>query len=312
MQWFKIPEKIYFENGSTQYLEKMPNVNRVFIVTDPAMAQLGYTDKILYYLGKRRNPVITEVYTDIEPDPDIATIRRGTEVINRFQPDVIIAFGGGSAIDAAKAMWMFYENPGLNFEELTLRFMDIRKRIVKFPALGKKARLVAIPTTSGTGSEVTSFSVISDHAAKTKYPLADYELTPDVAIIDPAFVMSLPKAVTADTGLDVLTHAIEAYVSTFASDYTDALALHAIKLVFEYLPRAYADGNDRVAGKRCITPAVSPEWPSAMPSSASTIRLRTRSAANSGFRMAGQRHPAARRHRIQCAKADQVCVFPEI
>jgi acetaldehyde dehydrogenase/alcohol dehydrogenase len=250
MQWFKIPEKIYFENGSTQYLEKMPNVNRVFIVTDPAMAQLGYTDKILYYLGKRRNPVITEVYTDIEPDPDIATIRRGTEVINRFQPDVIIAFGGGSAIDAAKAMWMFYENPGLNFEELTLRFMDIRKRIVKFPALGKKARLVAIPTTSGTGSEVTSFSVISDHAAKTKYPLADYELTPDVAIIDPAFVMSLPKAVTADTGLDVLTHAIEAYVSTFASDYTDALALHAIKLVFEYLPRAYADGNDRVAREK--------------------------------------------------------------
>jgi len=248
MQWFKIPEKIYFESNSTQYLEKMPDISKAFIVTDPAMVQFGYVDKVLYYLRKRRDYVHSEVYSDVEPDPDIETIRRGVEAMKRFQPDVVIALGGGSAIDAAKAMWMFYENPALDFQELTLRFMDIRKRIVKFPKLGRKAKLVAIPTTSGTGSEVTSFSVITDRASKTKYPLADYELTPDVAIIDPEFVMSVPKAITADTGMDVLTHAIEAYVSSFASDFTDGLALHAIKLVFENLTKAY-DGDHKAREK---------------------------------------------------------------
>ena len=250
MQWFKVPEKIYFEFDSTQYLEKMPDISKAFIVTDPTMVRFGYVDKILYYLRKREHYVHCEIFSDVEPDPDIETIYRGVAAMNRFQPDVIIALGGGSAIDAAKGMWMFYENPGLDFQQLTLKFMDIRKRIVKFPHLGRKAKLVAIPTTSGTGSEVTSFSVITDKATQTKYPLADYELTPDVAIIDPDFVMSVPKTITADTGLDVLTHAIEAYVSTFASDFTDALALQAIKMVFAWLPQAYADGGNRLAREK--------------------------------------------------------------
>jgi acetaldehyde dehydrogenase/alcohol dehydrogenase len=170
--------------------------------------------------------------------------------MRRFQPDVVIALGGGSAIDAAKGMWLFYEQPDLDFQELSMKFMDIRKKIIKFPKLGQKARLVAIPTTSGTGSEVTSFSVITDLATQTKYPLADYELTPDVAIIDPQFVQSVPPQITADTGMDVLTHAIEAYVSTFASDYTDALALHAIRLVFTWLPQAYHNGGNTKAREK--------------------------------------------------------------
>jgi acetaldehyde dehydrogenase/alcohol dehydrogenase len=247
MQWFKVPEKIYFEFDSTQYLEKMPDITKAFIVTDPAMVSLGYIDKILYYLRKRKDYVHCEIFSDVEPDPDIQTVYRGVTAMRDFQPDVIIALGGGSAMDAAKGMWMFYENPDLDFSSLTLKFMDIRKKIIKFPRLGRKAKMVAIPTTSGTGSEVTSFAVISDKSTGTKYPLADYELTPDVAILDPDFVMSVPARVTADTGMDVLTHAIEAYVSTFASDYTDALALHAIKLVFENLDTAYRDPSNKKA-----------------------------------------------------------------
>lgn len=250
MQWFKIPEKIYFEFDSTQYLEKMPDITKAFIVTDPAMVSLGYIDKVLYYLRKRKDYVHCEIFSDVEPDPDIQTVYRGVEAMRDFKPDVIIALGGGSAMDAAKGMWMFYENPELDFSSLTMRFMDIRKKIVKFPRLGRKAKLVAIPTTSGTGSEVTSFAVISDKSTGTKYPLADYELTPDVAILDPDFVMSVPAKVTADTGMDVLTHAIEAYVSTFASDYTDALALHAIKLVFENLEEAYHNPGNKKARER--------------------------------------------------------------
>jgi len=250
MQWFKIPEKIYFEFDSTQYLEKMPNITKAFIVTDPSMVKFGYVDKILYYLRKRKEYVHCEIFSDVEPDPDIQTIYRGVDAMKKFQPDVIIALGGGSSMDAAKGMWMFYENPDLDFKSLTLKFMDIRKRIVKFPTLGRKAKLVAIPTTSGTGSEVTSFAVISDKEASIKYPLADYELTPDVAIIDPDFVMSVPKSITADTGMDVLTHAIEAYVSTFASDYTDGLALHAIKLVFENLLEAYNNPGNKKAREK--------------------------------------------------------------
>ena len=159
--------------------------------------------------------------------------------MNSFQPDCIVAIGGGSAMDAAKAMWLFYENPDADFIGMAQKFMDIRKRVYKFPKMGKKAKLVCVPTTSGTGSEVTSFAVISDKSKNMKYPLADYELTPDIAIVDPEFVYTVPKASTAFTGLDVLTHAIEAYVSVLATDYTDALALHAIKLVFEYLPDSY-------------------------------------------------------------------------
>jgi acetaldehyde dehydrogenase/alcohol dehydrogenase len=252
MQWFKIPPKIYFENDSIQYLEKMEDITRAFIVTDPTMVKLGYVDKILYYLRKRQQYCHSEIYSDVEPDPDVETIMRGVDAMRNFKPDVIIALGGGSAIDAAKGMWLFYEHPDTTFDGLKLKFMDIRKRAFKFPKLGKLAKLVAIPTTSGTGSEVTSFSVITDRKnGNIKYPLADYALTPDVAIIDPQFVMSLPKAATADTGMDVLTHALEAYVSNLASDYTDGLALQAIDMVFEYLPRAYENGaEDSVAREK--------------------------------------------------------------
>ena len=244
MQWFKVPDKIYFEHNSIQYLEKMPNITRAFIVTDPGMVSLGYVDKILYYLRKRTEHVHCEIFSDVEPDPSIETVKRGAQMMDEFKPDVIIALGGGSAMDAAKGMWLFYEHPDVDFNSLRLRFLDIRKRAFKFPKMGNKAQLVAIPTTSGTGSEVTSFAVISDKKNNMKYPLADYELTPNIAIIDPQFVMSLPKSATADTGLDVLTHALEAYVSVMASDYTDGLAMKAIQIVFKYLPRAYKNGAE--------------------------------------------------------------------
>ena len=249
MQWFKVPERIYFEYDSIQYLEKMPDIQNVFIVTDSGMVKLGYVDTILYYLRKRTDNVHFEVFSEVEPDPSIETVKAGAKAMENFSPDAIIALGGGSVIDAAKGMWLFYEYPDVNFKGLHLRFLDIRKRAFKFPKMGKRAKFVAIPTTSGTGSEVTSFAVISDRRNNIKYPLADYELTPDVAIIDPQFVLSLPKAATADTGLDVLTHAIEAYVSVMASDYTDALALKACQLVFEYLPRAYKNGGEDLVAR---------------------------------------------------------------
>lgn len=252
MQWFKVPPKIYFENDSIQYLQKMEGIERAFIVTDPTMVKLGNVDKVLFYLRKREKYCHSEIYSDVEPDPDVETIMRGVQAMRQFQPDVIIALGGGSAMDAAKGMWLFYEHPEATFDGLKLKFMDIRKRAYKFPRLGAKAQMVCIPTTSGTGSEVTSFSVVTDKKnGNIKYPLADYALTPGVAIIDPQFVMSLPKSATADTGLDVLTHALEAYVSVMASDYTDGLALQAIGMVFEYLPRAYKNGaTDTVAREK--------------------------------------------------------------
>jgi len=251
MQWFKVPSKIYFESGSIAYLTKMPNISKAFIVTDPSMTQLGYVNKILYQLRKRTDYVHCEIFDQVEPDPSLETIMKGVDSMNKFQPDVIIALGGGSAIDAAKGMWLFYEQPEADFKNMSLKFLDIRKRTYKFPTLGKKAQLVAIPTTSGTGSEVTSFAVISDKTENKKYPLADYELTPDVAIVDPDFVMSVPKTSTAWTGMDVLTHAIEAYISILASDYTDALSIHAIELVFKYLRPSYEKGaSDPVAREK--------------------------------------------------------------
>jgi len=251
MQWFKVPGKIYFEAGSTSYLSKMPGISKAFIVTDPAMRELGYVDKVLYYLRKRPDYVHCEIFDQVEPDPSLDTVLKGVEEINKFKPDVIIALGGGSAIDAAKGMWLFYEDPDADFKNMSLKFLDIRKRTYKFPTLGEKAKFVAIPTTSGTGSEVTSFAVISDKKENKKYPLADYELTPDVAIIDPEFVMTVPKNATAWTGMDVLTHAIEAYVSVLASDFTDALAIHAIDLVFRYLMVSYDEGaNNPIAREK--------------------------------------------------------------
>ena len=236
MQWFKVPEKIYFEAGSIAYLEKMPEITKAFIVTDESMVKLGYVDKILYHLRKRKEYVHSEIFSDVEPDPSFTTIKRGVEAMKAFQPDVIIALGGGSAIDAAKGMWLFYEYPDADVEGMKLKFMDIRKRTYKFPKLGIKSKMVAIPTTSGTGSEVTSFAVISDKEKNMKYPLADYELTPDVAIVDPDLVTSLPKSITADTGMDVLT--------------PDGLSEKAVELVFNYLKEAYEHGDNKVAREK--------------------------------------------------------------
>ncbi|MBE3587936.1 MAG: bifunctional acetaldehyde-CoA/alcohol dehydrogenase, partial [Thermoanaerobacteraceae bacterium] len=250
LQWFRVPERIYFEPGSIQYLRKLPGVERAFIVTDPVIRQLGFVDKVLYHLNRRNNRVVTEVFYEVEPDPSVETVRRGCAVMNRFKPDTIIAVGGGSAIDAAKAMWLFYEYPEVEFEFLRLKFMDIRQRTYKYPKLGRKSQLVAIPTTSGTGSEVTAFAVITDRGEQVKYPLADYELTPDVAIIDPDFARTMPAKVAADTGMDVLTHALEAYVSVMASDYTDAMAAKAVELVFRYLPRSYRNVEDHKAREK--------------------------------------------------------------
>ena len=234
MQWFKLPPKIFFEKNSLQYLQKMENVERVMLVCDPGMVQFGYADIVRKELQKRKNDVKIEVFSDVEPNPSTNTVYAGTKMMVDFQPDTVIALGGGSAMDAAKGMWMFYEHPDTEFFGAKQKFLDIRKRTYKI-AKPEKTQFVCIPTTSGTGSEVTPFAVITDSETHVKYPLADYVLTPDVAIVDPQFVMSVPASVTADTGMDVLTHAIESYVSVMASDYTRGLSLQAIKLVFDHL-----------------------------------------------------------------------------
>ena len=240
MQWFKVPAKIYFERDSIQYLQDMKDCEKVMIVTDRSMVDLGFVDKVTHQLHQRKNKVTIQLFTDVEADPSVQTVYKGTDLMRSFQPDTIIALGGGSPMDAAKAMWLFYEQPQVDFEDLVQKFMDIRKRAFRFPELGRKAKFIGIPTTSGTGSEVTPFTVISD--GDKKYPIADYSLTPTIAIVDPAFTMTVPAGVTADTGLDVLTHAVEAYVSVLANDFTDGLALQAIKLVFQYLERSYKHG----------------------------------------------------------------------
>ncbi len=240
MQWFKVPAKIYFERDSIQYLQDMKDCEKVMIVTDRSMVDLGFVDKVTHQLHQRKNKVTIQLFTDVEADPSVQTVYKGTDLMRSFQPDTIIALGGGSPMDAAKAMWLFYEQPQVDFEDLVQKFMDIRKRAFRFPELGRKAKFIGIPTTSGTGSEVTPFTVISD--GDKKYPIADYSLTPTISIVDPAFTMTVPAGVTADTGLDVLTHAVEAYVSVLANDFTDGLALQAIKLVFQYLERSYKHG----------------------------------------------------------------------
>ena len=246
MLWFRAPEKVYFKKGCLPVaLDELKNYyhkTKAFIVTDTFLYQNGHTRPITDKLDEMGIPY--DCFFEVTPDPTLQCAQRGLEQLKAFGPDVIIALGGGSAMDCAKIMWMMYEHPECAFEDLAMDFMDIRKRVYTFPKMGKKAYFVAIPTSSGTGSEVTPFAIITDQDTGVKWPLADYELLPDMAIVDTNNMMSAPKGLTRASGIDVMTHAIEAYVSMMASDYTDGLALKAIKLVFEYLPRAYKDGND--------------------------------------------------------------------
>lgn len=243
MQWFKLPPKVYFEENSVMYLTKMDNVERVMIVCDPGMVNIGYTDIVEQVLRRRENQPQIKVFNEVEPNPSTHTVYKGLEMFINFQPNTIIALGGGSAMDAAKAIWMFFEHPETSFFGAKQKFLDIRKRTYKITK-PKNAKFICIPTTSGTGSEVTPFAVITDSETHVKYPLADYALTPDIAIVDPQFVLSVPKDVAADTGMDVLTHAIESYVSVMASDYTRGLSLQAIKLTFDYLKSSVQE-NDK-------------------------------------------------------------------
>lgn len=243
MLWFRIPPKIYFKPGCLPIaLRELAGKKRAFLVTDKPLFELGILHPITQVLDEIR--VSWDVYHDVEPDPTLSNVNRGLEQLRQFQPDVIIAVGGGSPMDAAKVMWLMYEQPQVEFEGLAMRFMDIRKRVYELPPLGQKAQLICIPTTSGTGSEVTPFAVVTDDRVGIKYPLADYALTPTMAIVDPDLTLKMPKKLTAYGGIDALTHALEAYVSVMASDFTDGLALQAIKLLMTYLPRAYEKGAE--------------------------------------------------------------------
>ncbi len=243
MLWHKVPKSVYFRKGALPVaLDELRDKKRAIIITDPFLFNNGYTDTVVETL--QACGVETDVFYEVEPDPTLKTVRRGVDKLNAFNPDVIIAFGGGSPMDAAKIMWVMYEHPEVKFEDLAMRFMDIRKRIYKFPRLGDKAQMVAIPTTSGTGSEVTPFAVVTDEKTGMKYPIADYELTPNMAIVDPDLVANLPKSLVAYGGVDALTHALEAYVSVFANEFTNGQALEAIRLLFKYLPDSYKQGKD--------------------------------------------------------------------
>jgi len=242
LQWFKVPPKIYFEPNAVRYLADMPDVHRVTVVTDHTMTKLGYVDRVITVLQQRDERVALQIIDDVEAEPSVATVDRGAELMRSFRPDTIVALGGGSAMDAAKVMWLRYEHPEVVFADLREKFFDVRKRAVKFPTPGERARLVCIPTTSGTGAEVTPFAVITDNATGQKYPLADYALTPSVAIVDPVLAADLPRTITADSGFDALTHATESYVSVYANDFTDGLALQAIKMIFGNLERAVTRG----------------------------------------------------------------------
>ena len=235
LQWFKVPSKTYFEPNAIRYLVDMEDVSRVTIVTDETMTRLGFVDKIIDVLGRRQKSVALQIIDGVEPEPSTGTVYRGADLMRGFKPDTIIALGGGSPMDAAKVMWLLYEHPEVNFSDLKEKFFDIRKRAFRFPTLGNLAQLVCIPTTSGTGAEVTPFAVITDPASGKKYPLADYTLTPTVAIIDPVLTGGMPASLAADSGFDALTHATEAFVSVYANDFTDGMALHAIRLIFDNL-----------------------------------------------------------------------------
>lgn len=250
MLWFRVPEKIYFKYGSLPMaLKELKGKKRAFIITDAPLYKLGFTERVTEELDTL--DIDYQIFAEVEPDPTISAVRKAVKQMNSFQPDIIIALGGGSPMDAAKIAWLLYEHPEAEFKELSMTFMDIRKRIYKFPELGKKAYFVAIPTTSGTGSEVTPFAVVTDDKTGIKYPISDYELTPDMAIIDPELVLSMPAHLTAYSGIDALVHAIEAYVSVLSNEYTRGLALEAIRLVFKYLPSSYKNGSkDRKAKEK--------------------------------------------------------------
>jgi acetaldehyde dehydrogenase/alcohol dehydrogenase len=250
MLWHKLPKSIYFRRGSLPIaLGDLEGKKRAFLVTDRFLFNNGYADEIVNLLKAQGMEVQT--FFDVEADPTLSVVKKGAEMMRSYQPDVILALGGGSPMDAAKIMWVMYEHPETAFEELAMRFMDIRKRIYKFPKMGEKAELVCITTTSGTGSEVTPFAVVTDDETGAKYPLADYELTPNMAIIDANLVMNMPKSLTAFGGYDAVTHALEAYVSILANEYSDGQALQALKLLKEYLPSSYANGaNDPIAREK--------------------------------------------------------------
>lgn len=241
MLWHKVPHSIYFRRGAVvEALKELEGLKRALLVTDSWLFRNGHADSVIDLL--KLHGLEVEVFSQVEADPTLAQVRKGVEVAASFQPDVIVAFGGGSPMDAAKILWVMYEHPEVQFEDLAMRFMDIRKRIYRFPKMGIKAQFVAIPTTSGTGSEVTPFAVVTDETTGFKYPIADYELMPHMAIIDANFVMHLPKPITAAGGLDAITHAIESYVSVLATEFTDGQALQALRLLKQYLPAAYEEG----------------------------------------------------------------------
>lgn len=260
MLWLRTPEKVYFKRGclpvALDELGSVMHKKRAFIVTDTFLYKNGYTDVITNKLDEMG--IRYSCFFDVTPDPTLQCAREGVKAMTAFEPDVIIALGGGSAMDAAKIMWVMYEHPEVNFEDMAMDFMDIRKRVYKFPKMGEKAYFVAIPTSSGTGSEVTPFAIITDADTGIKWPIADYEILPNMAIVDVNNMMDQPKGLTAASGIDVLTHALEAYVSIMATDYTDGLALRAMKLVFDYLPSAYENGSadpiarEKMADASCL------------------------------------------------------------
>ena len=258
MLWFRAPEKVYIKRGCLQValeeLKAVLNKKKVFIVTDTFLFENGYTKPVTDKLDELG--IEHSTFSNVEPDPTLACAIEGTKAMNMFKPDCIIAIGGGSAMDAAKIMWVMYEHPEVDFMDMAMRFMDIRKRVYTFPKMGEKAYFIAVPTSAGTGSEVTPFAVITDEKTGTKYPLADYELMPNMAIVDANMMMNAPKGLTSASGIDAVTHALEAYASMMATDYTDGLAIQSLKVIFEYLPRAYDNGqNDPVAREKMANAA---------------------------------------------------------
>ena len=258
MLWFRAPEKVYIKRGclpvALEELKMVMGKKKVFIVTDNFLFQNGYTKGITDKLEEMG--ISYSVFSNVEPDPTLACAKEGTRAMNMFEPDCIIAVGGGSAMDAAKIMWVMYEHPEVDFMDMAMRFMDIRKRVYDFPKMGEKAYFIAVPTSAGTGSEVTPFAVITDEVSGIKYPLADYELMPNMAIVDANMMMEAPKGLTSASGIDALTHALEAYASMMATDYTDGLAIQSMKMIFDYLPRAYENGaNDPEAREKMANAA---------------------------------------------------------